>query len=407
MELKSTSFPRKLIRNYGIAYLFVFIIPYAVVPYIFGFQLYPEFVLILINISLLSYGGYLFSLFLLPSIRIPFPKLTLNYQHLIFLVFVIFLLVVIIIFITAPQIPIIESLRGADPEDLSEYREAFLKARTGWESSLSYIIAIITGAIMPYLIAMCFEREYRYRFVYALFFFLYCVSFLEKAFFLKLLIPVFFILYDKSSNKKIFLIKGGVSLVSILMVMFILAGLSSPPAKENDEGVFSLLFTPTNVTEKLLWRAGVVPIITALDGVRVFINDLNGNYLMGASSSILAFFTGVERVNFERLLFQSQFGGTDTGSANQFYGIEAFINFGYVGVFVFAAIVGWVIRYSIRSGDKVLVAMMPLFFYYLYSAGLIGTLLSNGFLLLFLMTRFLSLNNKETADVNQDSIPLS
>lgn len=407
MELKSASFEGKLFRNYGIAYFLIFVIPYAIVPYVFAFQLYPEFVLTLINIALLSYTGYLLSLFVLPSFRVPFPKIILNYQHLLFFVFLLFLLVVMVIFVTAPQIPIIESLKGADAEDLSEHREAFLKARTGWESSLSYIIAIITGAVMPYLIAMSFEKGYRYRFIYAIFFFLYCVSFLEKAFFLKLLIPVFFILYGKSSNKKMFLIKGGVALVSLLMLMFVLAGLSSQPGQDNDEEVFSLLFTPTNVTQKLLWRAGVVPIITALDGVRVFFNDLNGNYLMGASSSILAFFTGVERVNFERLLFQSQFGGTDTGNANQFYGIEAFINFGYVGVFVFAALVGWIVRYAIRSGDKVLVAMMPLFFYYLYSAGLIGTLFSNGFLLLFIMTRFLSLNNKETADVHQDSIPLS
>ncbi len=392
-------------RNYAVAYLLVFVIPYALIPYLFAFQLYPEFVITLINIAMLSFGGYLFSLYLTPSIKLPLPRLILNYQHLLFLVFVLFLLVVIVIFATAPQIPIIESLKGADAEDLSEHREAFLKARTGWESSLSYIVAIITGAVMPYLIAMSFEKEYQYRYIYALFFFLYCVSFLEKAFFLKLLIPVFFILFGKSANKKLFLIKGGVALFSLLLLMFILAGVTTP-SQTNDEEVFSLLYTPTNVTEKLLWRAGVVPIITALDGVRVFINDLNGNYLMGASSSILALFTGVERVNFERLLFQSQFGGTDTGNANQFYGIEAYINFGYVGVFLFAAIVGYIVRYAIRSGDKVLVAMMPLFFYYLYSAGLIGTLFSNGFLLLFFMTRFLSLN-KETADVDQDSIPLS
>lgn len=399
MGLMAGDISPNLKRNYALAYLFVFVIPYALVPYIFAFQLYPEFVGILVNISLLSFGGYLLSMFLTPAISLPLPRIIINYQILLFLIFVLFILVVFVIFITAPQIPIIESLRGADAEDLAEHREAFLKARTGWESSLSYIVAIITGAVMPYLIAMSFEKEYRYRFVYALFFFLYCVSFLEKAFFLKLVIPVFFILYGKSSNKKLFLIKGAVGLVSLLMFMFILAGMSSSPSQENDEGVFSLLFTPTNVTEKLLWRAGVVPIITALDGVRVFINELNGQYLMGASSSILALFTGVERINFERLLFQNQFGGAETGNANQFFGIEAYINFGYAGVFLFAAIVGWIVRYAIRSGDKVLVAMMPLFFYYLYSAGLIGTIFSNGFLLLFLMTRFLSLNKNESEDV--------
>lgn len=397
MELDNTSLSEKLVRNYAVTYLLVFVIPYALIPYLFAFELYPEFVIILMNIAFLSFGGYLFSLYLTPSIKLPLPRIIFNYEHLLFLVFILFLLVVTVIFITAPQVPIIESLKGAAAEDLSDHREAFLKARTGWEASLSYIVAIITGAVMPYLIAMSFENEYQYRYIYALFFFLYCVSFLEKAFFLKLLIPVFFILFGKSSNKKLFLIKGGVAIFSLMLLMFLLAGLITQPTSKSDEEVFSLLYIPNSITEKLLWRAGVVPIITALDGVRVFINDLNGNYLMGASSSILALFTGVERVNFERLLFQSQFGGTGTGNANQFYGIEAYINFGYLGVFLFATIVGYIVRYAIRSGDKVLVAMMPLFFYYLYSAGLIGTLFSNGFLLLFFMTRFLSLN-KESAD---------
>jgi len=385
-------------RNYAFAYLLVFVIPYALVPYLFAFQLYPEFVGVMINIASLSYLGFLVSLFLSPSISIPFPRLIIDYQKLLFLVFLVFLLVVFIIFFTAPRIPILESLRGANAEDLAEHRESFLKARTGWESSLGYIVALITGAVMPYLIAMSFEKNYRYRFVYALFFFLYCVSFLEKAFFLKLLIPLFFILYGKSSNKKLFLLKGGAFLFSLLAMMFILAGVNSNTAAASDEDAFSLLYTPTGVSEKIFWRAGVVPIITALDGIRVFVNDLNSQFLMGATSSVLAFFTGAERINFERLLFQSQFGGAETGSANQFYGIEAFINFGYPGVFLFAIMVGWIVRYAIKSGDKVLVAMMPLFFYYLYSAGLIGTIFSNGFLLLFLMTRFLSLNKNESAD---------
>jgi hypothetical protein len=378
-------------RNYALSYLFVFVIPYALIPFIFANQLYPEYVSIMSNIALLSYSGYLFSLFLFPSLSFKFPRLAVEYQSLLFVIFIVFITVVFVVFLTAPQIPIIESLRGADADDLVEYRESFLKARTGWESSLGYIVAVITGAIMPYFIAMSFERNYRHRYIYALFFFLYCISFLEKAFFLKLVIPVFFVLYGKSVKKKMFLIKGAVGFLIVILVMFALAGLDGASVHTNEEGVFSILFVPTNIIDKFLWRAGIVPIVTALDGVRVFITDLKGQYLMGASSSILAFVLGTERLNFERLLFQFQFGGSDTGNANQFYGIEAFINFGYIGVFLFAALVGWIVRYAINSRDKVLLAMMPLFFYYLYSAGLIGTLFSNGFVLLLFMTRFLSL----------------
>jgi hypothetical protein len=113
---------------------------------------------------------------------------------------------------------------------------------------------------------------------------------------------------------------------------------------------------------------------------------------MGSSSSVIAFITGTERVNFERLLYQTQFGGTETGNANQYYVIEAFINFGYTGVLLFSFVVGSLIKFSIRSGDRVLLAIMPLLIYNLYSAGLIGTMLSNGFILLFLMSKFISLN---------------
>jgi hypothetical protein len=222
---------------------------------------------------------------------------------------------------------------------------------------------------------------------------MYCISFLEKAYFLKLAIPLFFVLYHKSKNKKLFLIQGGIGVSMVISLMFVLAGLNGPGVVR-DEDFFSILYIPTNTFERIMWRAAVVPIITALDGVRVFLTDLNGQYLMGSSSSVIAFITGTERVNFERLLYQTQFGGTESGNANQYYVIEAFINFGYIGVLVFSFIVGSLIKFSIRSGDRVLLAVMPLLVYNLYSSGLIGTLMSNGFILLFLMSKFISLNKE-------------
>ncbi len=381
---------------YSWAYVLVFVIPYALVPYIFAYELYTTFASVIINITLLSLVGYIFALYFPVNLKLPFPKLKIDFASFIFLVFCLFILVVLIVFITAPRIPLVESMRGATEEELVQYREEFLKARTGWEASLGYIISLINGAILPYLISLAFLKDYRYRFVYAFIFFMYCISFLEKAYFLKLAIPLFFVLYHKSKNKRLFLLQGTVGIVVMISLMFLLAGMQGPGV-EREEDLFSILYVPTSTFERIVWRAAIVPIVTALDGVRVFLTDLNGQYLMGSSSSVLAFITGAERVNFERLLYQTQFGGTETGNANQYYVIEAFINFGYIGVFIFSFIVGSLIKFSIRSGDRVLLAVMPLLVYNLYSAGLIGTMLSNGFILLFILSKFISLNTETAA----------
>ncbi len=380
-------------KLYTLAYIWLFIIPYALVPYIFAYDSYSIFTLVLVKITLLSLVGYIVALYFPSNYKFSIRKVNVKFNSFIFLVFILFILIVLIVFITAPQIPIIESIKGASEEDLTQYRENFLKARKGWESSLGYFISLINGAILPYLITMAFFINHKYRYHYALIFFIYCISFLEKAYFLKIAIPLFFIQYYKSTNKRLFIIQGIFGIAIVILLMFLLAGVSGPTVSR-DENFFSILYIPTNTVERIVWRAAVVPIVTALDGIRVFLVDLNGQFLLGRSSSIISFLTFSERMNFERLLYQSQFGGTETGNANQYYIIEAFINFGYFGVMIFSFIVGALIKFAIESGDHVLLAVTPLFLYNLYSAGLIGTMFSNGFVLLFLMTKLIKLSVK-------------
>jgi len=91
------------------------------------------------------------------------------------------------------------------------------------------------------------------------------------------------------------------------------------------------------------------------------------------------------------LLYQSQFGGEGTGNTNQCYLIEAYINFGYIGVLIFSFIVGRLIRGVINSKDIAALCIMPLFLYNLFNAGLIGLLFSNGYLLFFLMIKYIKI----------------
>ena len=378
----------KLFWIFSLSYVLLFGIPYAVIPYAFAYSQFPVFVGLLANITVVSIIVYSIALNVPFGPAIAIPRLMLNFDIVVYLLFSIFLLLIAIIFGTAPRIPIIESFRGADAADLSQYREDFLKARVGWESSLGYLIGAVNGAALPYFIALAFLRNHKFKYYFALIFLLYCISFLEKAYFLKLAIPLFFIYLINAKNKVLFLAKGVGIIVLLLVFMYSFAG---SPAEGNaaDEAFFSLVYTPGGTFETILWRAAVVPVITALDGIRVFVTEFNGEFFYGRTSSFIAFLTGGERINFERYLYQNQFGGNETGNANAYYLIEAFINFGYTGVIIFSSLVGRIVRSAILKDDIAFLSIMPLFLINLFSAGFIGTLLSNGFIILIVISRYM------------------
>ena len=373
---------------FSIFYALIFLVFFAIVPYIFLHSSLPEYVELLTKITIASVLSFLIALNLPFGYRLKLLRLKLNFNSTIYVFFSIFLLLIVVVFSTAEKIPIIESIKGADAADLSYYRELFLKSRTGWQSSLVYFNAIITGAILPYLIAIAFERNHRHKFIFAALFFLYCISFIEKAYFIKLAIPVFFVYLSQVHNKKIFIVKGSIIIFILTFFMFLLSG--SAIENVSDDPFWSMAFTPVSPMEQLFFRSIVVPIITSLDALRVFIEDFKGSYFYGSTSTFLALITGQERINFERSLFEVQFGQnlTETGNANSTFMIEAYINFGLPGVILFSFILGKLIRFAIKSKDIAMLSIMPLFIFYLYNAGLIGTMLSNGFLFLFLIVRF-------------------
>jgi hypothetical protein len=368
-------------------FVVLFLTSYALVPAIFAGQLFPEYVLLLSEITLISVVFFLLGLNLKGLNPLSKPRIVMDFDTALYLLFAVFLAVFFVILVTAPQIPIVESFKGADVTELSEYREEFLKARQGWEASLGYIIGVINGFFLPYFIAKSFLIKHRFRYFLTFIFFLYSLSFLEKAYFMKIALPIFFLFYFQTKNKLFFLVRGGLIIVVLFFLMFFLSGHTGLDISR-DESFFSILYTPSGTFETIIWRSAVVPIVTAIDAVRVFLTDFGGNFLLGKTSSFLAMLSGSGQVNFERLLYQSQFGGIETGNANQVFFIEAYINFGFLGVGLFSFVVGRIVRYSIRSKDLAFVSIMPLFIYNLFMSGLIGIFLSNG-LIFFLVVYYL------------------
>ncbi|HCA07577.1 O-antigen polymerase [Chryseobacterium sp.] len=303
------------------------------------------------------------------------------------IIFSLYVLIVLVILVTAPSIPIIQAVQGASQADLILYREEFLKSRSGWETVLPYLVTVLDSAIIPYIIINSFLRKERKRFFYLIFFILYSISFLEKAYLFKIIIPLLFYLYYITKNKKLFIIGSSISIVGILTFMFSISQFDSFDVKVG-ESFFSIYYTPTNVFDAIIWRSFVVPVRTSYDALVFFNNEFQGNYLLGSTSNLISILTFQERVNFERMLYMTQFGGYGTGNANFCYIEDSYVNFGFLGVIFFSYVAGYFTKKTIETKNLAAISIMPFFLLQLYSASFIANFLNNGYFIFFFLIIF-------------------
>lgn len=347
---------------------------------------YSDSIITICIITFLSCVFYLLGLNLFKHLYIPKKYFFVEFSHFAIGIFLLYFFCIITLFATASEIPLLSALQGTDSAELVIARSLFIKERQGWESILIYLITILDTTILPFIIVESIRRKFKYRYIFILVFFLYSISFLEKAYFFKLLMPIGTYFYLMSKNKKVLLIKVGLLVIGLLLFMYSITGISSKVENTIPGGnFFSQNYQPSSAIGAIVWRALSVPIFTALDALNVFRSSLDGEYLFGSTSSILSAIFGMERSNFERIVYQYQFGGIETGNSNQFYGIEAFVNFGYWGVILFSFFIGRVIQVTLKSEIICYICVLPTFIYNLFNAGLIGIMLSNGYIVFFLL----------------------
>jgi hypothetical protein len=390
----------------ALMFAMAFIVSYSVLPLVIGFLLeadsyFGDLAWISLAAAISVFAGSrcrLIDRFLQGRNR----RVVIHGRLFVAVVWGVFILFVVLLWITAPSIPIISALQGSDPIMLAEQREQFLKARTGLEASFVYINAVITGALIPYSIAWMFVNNIRGRWALTGFFFFYAISFLEKAFFLKAFFPLFYLLAQGSIQSRISPRVMVVIGASLLFLATFLSGSGKVDATGGDE-FFSVQFVPTGGLEHLVWRSFAIPMLTAVDAIRVFKEDFGGEYLLGATSSLISAVAGLDRVEFERLVFAAQWGQNDagTGSANAAFVVEAFVNFGLPGVLAFGFLIGLALRSFALSSDEGYRAIWMLFAFGVYTSGLIGMLFSNGFLLLFFLSVAFRLRNGRTTIRNR------
>ncbi|UYO48381.1 hypothetical protein KQX64_20960 [Rhodopseudomonas palustris] len=400
----------------GLYFAAILAVGYVAFPYFLNFYLKEDVYFIeLAHIAIVSALCVLFAFKFdffdkasLPEVM----RLRVDVNRFCFVVWLGFGAFVILAWSTANDIPLVSAVRCQGAAELAHQRETFLKARAGWEASLVYINGIFVGAIVPYTIALMFLCRTKYRWLCLGLFFIYSVSFLEKALFLRAAIPLFYIVARRDDGR---LIPGLGIVAGMAAGMYLITLVSTnlcgeapgqvvrSPAQQAAPNVktvrsepwdparyFAHGYIPKGPLDHVIWRSVAVPLFTAADSLAVFHEQFNGRPLLGATSTFVAGLLGETRVPFERIVFESQWGQnvTGTGSANSVFFTEAYVNFGWPGVIVFSLFVGGSLRWFARSKDEAFRSLWMLYCSGLYSAGLIGLLLSNGFMLVMLFSLF-------------------
>ncbi|WP_313089868.1 hypothetical protein [Stutzerimonas nitrititolerans] len=302
-----------------------------------------------------------------------------------FLVWTFFLVFALYTLFTAPSIPLYSALQGASADDLSLERGAFFKGRTGAESILLYLSAIFTTVLVPYSLVLLYAEGNKLRHLLFVLSFAFCISFLQKSLFLNVFLPVvvFFAIQGRLSFRALVIC---LLLIIMVLVLAVILSLGDASVEVAGEGVdlayyFSSEYIPLGAFDYFFWRSFAVPLFTATDTLLVHSEVFEGEFLMGATSTLLSLVGGMERINIERFVFQHQFGSwNEIANSNAVFISDAYVNFGWVGVFLFSLFVGQVFRWFKLSTDVAFKSLWPIFAFTLYSASLIGMLISNGFL---------------------------
>jgi hypothetical protein len=318
-------------------------------------------------------------------------KLALSSPQYITFLFVIFVAFCAITLGTAPSIPILSALSGADVNTLSAERGEFLKGRTGAWVTLSYVSSILTSTFIPYAVVLAYATKSRLRHALLLVSLFYSVCFLVKALFLNLALPLISYAIQRGAIQRRHMTIWMSGIVGSLVILSSLAGYGSlksqGPASASE--YFSSAYVPSSSLDFLVYRSIAVPVFSVVDTFFVHQKELRGELLWGSTSTFVTLFTGADRVNLERMVSAYQYGGwNDYANSNVIFTSDGYVNFGIVGVIFYGLFVGVTFRIFRRSKDPAMRSMAILYAYLLYFSPLLGMLLSNGFLLLFAQALF-------------------
>ena len=185
---------------------------------------------------------------LLPIPLHRLPKLTVRPEAFLLGAWGAFSAFVIIVFVTSDRIPLLASLQGANANTIALLREEFLKSRTGWQASLVYFNAIFAGFLIPYCLAQMFLHRVRFRWICSALFLVYTLSFVEKAFFFKAIVPVFYLLIQRGGKSPVRPTVMVAWTCGLLVLVTIVSGIGKTESDPSETDFFSNHYPSRNPT---------------------------------------------------------------------------------------------------------------------------------------------------------------
>ncbi len=374
-----------------------------------------------------------------------------------------YFLLIAYVLLTAQKIALLEAFRGASADDITFAREALLKTRVGWERLLPYLNSIFSSALMPFALMISYLERRPYRHWLFLLFCLSLLPSLEKVLILKAMVPLIMLGLNGYFPRRWIVLLIGSAIFSVGAAFYLAKSGGVDYLKQSQEAMAHLRwqqdllpdawrndlnskikdskeyrtannyyvdyernllqqieFTQGEIhtiekynpfgnspsaykTNRLLW----IPYVTAYDWILYFNDRLDGRLLKGATSTLLAKLLDQKNFFMEREVFKFQFGsgGVQTGAANAVFLADAFVNFGWIGVALYASLLAILIYAVTILSNPAMQACLYYFLIQLSMGPLPGVLFSNGLLLLIVLSIFIR-PRKDTPDLVKVGVTL-
>jgi hypothetical protein len=249
-----------------------------------------------------------------------------------------------------------------DASLVAELRAASTKGKLGIDSIINALQFASSYVCLPSLVLTAFWNNWKMRYSILLASILSLMLSLQKARAFIVFLPLL-IMY--SSRGKLWRTIAILSAFILLITLSInLVGLDSNffyhrvyktsllfRATTGDRMLFQYSSPINFMINRIVW----IPTITALDWLRYHAEVLNGDLLFGSSIPILYMLFGhSSRFRLENEIFKFQFNASSEslGSANSHYLLDAYLNFGAIGVVVYSFIFGMLLGLTFEKISK-------------------------------------------------------
>lgn len=346
---------------------------------------------------------------------------------------------VLIALVTAEKVALWEALRGATSFEIAQAREMLFRSRSDGRSLL-YLSSILSSAFMPYVVMLCFIRKSKMAWPLFTVFAISLTLSLEKALILKAMLPMFLLAANGYVPKRMLYVVPLLAIMNLVGMNYLARGGDNGASGGNiSVSTIDVYYSSGNATvdfnrrinlrqggemmtlrqhvlkyyplrgetglgylvNRMLW----IPYITAYDWLKYFDEEMGRNHAMGSTSLLVSKLTGVEQFPMERNIFAYQFGLApgQSAAANANFLVDGFVNFGYIGVILLSAVIGFGVAFFKKQQNAAAIACLYFFLFQLSGGGFLGVLLGGGLLFFIFLTLVLrpSVDAKDWSDCRE------